>query len=90
MNNNSTKSDFNPRTWHPIRLPYSANGGKRAFPKLNTFSSREPEDMRLWIDQNCKGGWRHEIGEDDNSIFWFEAQAEALEFALFWFPFKCV
>ena len=91
MTDNSTKADFNPRTWHPVRLPYNANGGgSRAFPKLNTFKSREPQDMRSWIDTNCAGGWRHEIDEGNNSVFWFEVQSEAREFAWFWFPFKCV
>ncbi len=90
MDKELTQPDFNPLTWHPIRLPYNANGGKRAFPRLNTFISREPVDMRDWIDKNCQGGWRHEIDEQGNSVFWFESRSEGLEFAMVWFPYKCM
>lgn len=84
------KAEYNPLTWHPIRLPYNANTGERAFPKLNLFTNREPTDMRDWIAENCSGGWRHENVEGGNSVFWFEIQSEAMDFALKWFPYKCI
>lgn len=86
----SDEAVFNPRTWHPIRLPYNANTGGRAFPKLNLFTKREPTDMRDWIGDNCSGGWRHEYAEEGTSIFWFEKQSDAMDFAMMWFPYKCL
>jgi hypothetical protein len=86
------RATFDPQTWQPIRLPVKAESRNADFPPLDTFQSREYDDMTGWCEKHCRGGFLP-VPDTDRSkptIFWFELTGDATNFALNWFPFKCL
>lgn len=83
---------FDPQTWQPVRLPVKSESRNADFPPLDTFVSREYENMTQWCQVHCEDGWLP-VPDTDGSgrtVFWFESNSDATEFALQWFPFKCL
>ncbi len=83
---------FDPEVWQPVRLPNKAESRNADFPPLDTFVSREYEQMTRWCENHCRDAWLPVPDADGGgpTVFWFENSADASAFALQWFPFKCL
>ena len=46
--------------------------------------------MEAWCAKHCRGGWRIDFDDDSVATFYFEARRDASDFAIRWFPYKCV
>jgi hypothetical protein len=77
-----------PDTWQPVRILRALDRNSRSlgWPPEN----RNTSEMETWCTKHCRGKWQ--IDFDDNSVatFWFANRGDAAEFAVRWFPFKCV
>ncbi|MGY9057003.1 MAG: hypothetical protein ACKVGZ_15620 [Alphaproteobacteria bacterium] len=77
-----------PDTWQPVRILRALDRNSRSlgWPPEN----RNTSEMETWCTKHCRGNWQ--IDFDDNSVatFWFANRGDAAEFAVRWFPFKCV
>ena len=81
---------FDPEQWQPVRLPSQGASLNADFPPQDAFTSRELTEMLDWCEKRCRGGWQHEAGAGKQTIFWFEQPGDAQQFALEWFPFRCL
>jgi hypothetical protein len=72
--------------WQTIRIPPAERLGRsRGFPKQWIA----PERMMAWCTQNCAKWWTGEIEPAGDAVFRFEDPADAIAFALRWFPYQC-
>ncbi len=75
-----------PEPWHLIRIPSPAQLAKRrGFPPDRIDHGR----MQAWCESHCGAAWRVEAERAEGTVYRFEGRADALAFALRWFPFKC-
>lgn len=72
--------------WHLVRIPTPAQlARKRGWPADHI----DYPAMRGWCERHCQARWREEETLASGTVYRFETRADALAFALRWFPFKC-
>lgn len=81
-------SDFDPHTWHPVRIPAGSSrllrwwhGGRPG------ASDDELSALSDWCRLHCVSTWLP-VNGDNGAVFWFEDDADARAFALQWFPLR--
>ena len=73
--------------WHVIRIPHPAElARRRGFPPDRI----DHDGMHAWCGQRCRERWTVEPTLRSGTVYLFEDRADAVAFALRWFPFKCV
>lgn len=73
--------------WQPVRILKALDGSRSlGWPPEN----RDVHAMAIWCERHCQGGWVIDLNEDTAATFRFERGRDAQEFALRWFPYKCV
>lgn len=73
--------------WQPVRILKALDTSRSlGWPPEN----RDVRPMAAWCEKHCKGGWVIDLNEDTVATFRFERGRDAQEFALRWFPYKCV
>ncbi len=77
-----------PDHWQPVRILHALDKHSRSlgWPPEN----RDTSQMEAWCAKHCRGGWRIDFDDDSVATFYFEARRDASEFAIRWFPYKCV
>lgn len=77
-----------PEHWQPVRIlhPLDRHSRSLGWPPEN----RNTGEMEAWCGKHCRGGWLIDFDDDTVATFRFENRADAAEFAVRWFPFKCV
>jgi hypothetical protein len=77
----------NDRNWQPVRILKALDTSRSlGWPPEN----RDVRPMVDWCEKHCKGGWTIDLAENTVATFRFENSRDAQEFALRWFPFKCI
>jgi len=46
--------------------------------------------MATWCEKFCRGGWAFDLEDATVATFHFERPRDAQEFAVRWFPYKCI
>lgn len=73
--------------WQPVRILKALDSSRSlGWPPEN----RDFTQMHAWCVKHCKGAWEMALDENTVATFWFQLPREAQEFAVRWFPFKCV
>jgi len=73
--------------WQPVRILHPLDTSRsRGWPPEN----RDVVQMLSWCKKHCRGGWRVSLEGEPIATFWFEWPRDAQEFAVRWFPYKCV
>tara|TARA_R110001599_G_scaffold28592_1_gene98727 strand:- start:43 stop:300 length:258 start_codon:yes stop_codon:yes gene_type:complete len=76
-----------PEHWQPVRILHALDTSRSlGWPKEN----RNFVEMHTWCKKHSKHDWRMVLNKETVATFWFESRRDAQEFALRWFPFKCV
>ena len=72
--------------WHLVRIPSAVQlARRRGFPSERL----DPDGMEAWCVRRCRRRWRVEPMRANGTVYRFEDRADAVAFALRWFPFKC-
>ena len=74
--------------WQPVRILHALDSTSRSlgWPPEN----RDTSQMEGWCRKHCRGRWLIDFEDESVATFRFEQRRDASEFALRWFPFKCV
>jgi len=80
--------NFDPETWHPVRLPGQGNLPDPAAGANRWLVTPKEQEMIDWCRSACDATWLHAPGRQ--TVFWFEASGDAIEFSLKWFPFRAL
>jgi hypothetical protein len=74
--------------WQPVRILRALGKHSRSlgWPPEN----RNTSEMEAWRQKHCRGGWLIDFDDESVATLRFEQRRDAQEFALRWFPFKCV
>lgn len=74
--------------WQPVRILHALDRHSRSlgWPPEN----RNTAEMQKWCEKRCRSNWLIDFDDDSVATFWFESRRDAAEFAIRWFPFKCV
>ena len=77
-----------PDHWQPVRILHALDSNSRSlgWPPEN----RNTSEMQAWCGKRCRGKWTIDFDDQSVATFWFENRGDAAEFAVRWFPFKCV
>jgi hypothetical protein len=74
-------------SWQPVRILHALDTSRSlGWPPEN----RDFRPMHAWCSRHCRGRWRMALDEQTVATFWFEHSRDAQEFAIRWFPYKCV
>jgi|GEM_PF-729071 len=76
-------------SWNPVRFPEGWESRGAGFPSERVVFDRTLGGRRQWCETRCRGDWRVERPDTGSPVFWFEDRRDAVDFTLFWFPFKC-
>jgi len=80
--------NFDPETWHPVRLPGQGNLPDNEDGDNRWIISDTEREMIAWCRASCESTWLHAPGRQ--TVFWFEAASDAMEFSFKWFPFRAL
>ena len=74
--------------WQPVRILRALDSNSRSlgWPPEN----RNTSEMQTWCEKHCKGRWLIDFDDNSAATFRFESPRDAAEFAVRWFPYKCV
>ncbi len=72
---------FDPEQWHPVRLPGVSEPADQK-------ASRQMTEMTDWCEKHCEQAWLHVQNQSHQTVFWFEADTDAVQFSLNWFPLR--
>lgn len=78
------------RSWTAIRFPHTSESRAAGFPAEKSYGDSKFAGRRAWCEKHCRGRWRVENPASPALVFWFEDERDASEFAMAWYPFKCV
>ena len=74
--------------WQPVRILHALDKHSRSlgWPPEN----RNTAEMEAWCQKHCRGRWLIDFDDASVATFRFENRRDASEFAVRWFPYKCV
>jgi hypothetical protein len=73
--------------WQPVRILKALDTSRSlGWPPEN----RDVRAMVAWCQKFCQGRWTIDLNENTVATFRFERRRDAMEFAVRWFPNKCV
>jgi hypothetical protein len=73
--------------WQPVRILKAFDTSRSlGWPPEN----RDVRPMAAWCEKFCRGGWAFDLEDATVATFHFERPRDAQEFAVRWFPYKCI